>query len=315
MPVFNGQNFVRQAIESVLGQTYANLELIICDNASTDETGAICRDYAARDARVRYVRHPANLGAGPNFDRCYRLARGKYFQWAAHDDMFAPEYLSEAVAALEARPEAVLCVAGIVEIDAEGRPIRSFDTDLGAMDGPSAAARFGRVIHTHHQCEDFFGVYRRSALAGTGLVGTYSGSDRVLLAEVALRGPWVRLRQPLFMHRDHNARATRVLLLKDKAAALLWQLPSGRKPRFSAHFHLMMYRHYWRVVRRSAPQGERLGCTAQLLRWWFTDGHFPDVVRDTLQSINPHLLRAVRGLKRTLFGTHRDLRTGSLPEL
>ncbi len=321
MPVFNGQNFLRKAIDSVLAQTFCDFELIISDNASTDETAAICHDYAERDARVRYVRNAQNVGAGPNFDRCFALARGRYFQWAAHDDMFAPDYLARAVAALEAQPDAVLCTAGIVEIDADDTVIRTFATDLDDATAADRVRRFACVIHTRHQCEDFFGVYRREALLGTGLIGTYSGSDRVLLAEMALRGRWVRLNAPLFLHRDHAQRATRALLLVDHAAALRWQNGDGDGHhddgggRHGEHFHLTLYRHYWRVVQRSVPPGERAACYRELMRWWITDGHSFDVLRDLLRSIDPHLLVAARALKRALVGTNRDLRPGSLPTL
>jgi glycosyltransferase involved in cell wall biosynthesis len=314
MPVFNGQNYVHKAIESVLAQTFTDFELIICDNASTDATPEICRRYAAADRRVRYVRNPRNLGAGANFDLCFHLATGAYFQWAAHDDMLAPDYVACAVAALERNPEAVLCTAGIVEIGANDEVIRSYVTELHEMTSPDRARRFGCVINSHHQCEDFFGVYRRHALVGTGLIGTFSGSDRVLLAEVALRGPWVRLPDKLFLHRDHAQRATRALLLVDREAARRWQAPEG-KPRQNRQFHLVLYREYWRVVRRNVPAGQRWGCYRELLRWWFTNGHFADVVRDLLQGIDPHLLRLARNLKRAVLGTRRDLRSGSLPTL
>jgi glycosyltransferase involved in cell wall biosynthesis len=315
MPVFNGENFLRKAIDSILAQTFSDFELIISDNASTDATEAICQAYALRDARVRYVRNTRNIGAGRNFDRCFHLARGRYFQWAAHDDMFAPDYLARAVAALEAQPDAVLCTCGIVEIDADDAVIRTFATDLEAATSADAVRRFACVIHTRHQCEDFFGVYRREALLGTGLIGTYSGSDRVLLAEMALRGRWVRLDAPLFLHRDHAQRATRVLLIVDHVAAQRWQSGDADASRYGEHFHLALYRHYWRVARRSAPRGARAACYRELLRWWFTDGHAFDVLRDALRSIDPHLLSAARGLKHTLVGSRRDIRPGSLPTL
>ena len=116
LPVFNGERYLAPAIGSVLGQDFRDLELIVCDNASTDRTPEICAAYARRDARVRYVRNPRNLGAGPNYDRCFRLARGEYFKWAAHDDRLAPDYLSRTVAALDAAPGAVLCTTGVAEI-------------------------------------------------------------------------------------------------------------------------------------------------------------------------------------------------------
>ena len=314
MPVFNGEKYLARAIDSILAQTLGDFELVICDNASSDGTGEICAAYAARDRRVRYVRNPANIGAGPNFDRCFHLARGTYFHWAAHDDMLAPDYLARAVDALERHPQAVLCVGGIVEIGADGEELRRYATDLGDMAAPEPARRFARVIHSHHQCEDFFGLYRREALLGSGLVGTFSGSDRVLLAEIALRGPWVRLPDHLFLHREHGERATRALLLVDRAAAVRWLAPQA-KPRRGNLFHLVLFADYCRVVRRNLPAGQRGGCWRELARWWVTDGHFADVVRDLLQSIHPHLLRAVRGVKRAAFGAHRDLRPGSLPRL
>jgi glycosyltransferase involved in cell wall biosynthesis len=314
MPVFNGENYVGQAIEAVLAQSFGAFELIVCDNASTDSTSEICRRLAARDPRIRYLRNARNLGAGPNFDRCFHLARGTYFQWAAHDDMRSPDYLARAVAALEAAPEAVLCIAGIVEIDAEGKVVRRYATDLRDIAHPDPARRFGNVINAHHQCEDFFGVYRRSVLLGTGLIGTFSGSDRVLLAEIALRGPWLRLPEHLFLHREHAARATRALLLVDRDAAERWLAPQAKTHR-NRLFHLTLYRDYWRVVRRNLPPGRRWGCYGQLARWWFTGGHFADVLRDLLQAIDPHLLALARSTKRAILGAQRDLRTGSLPRL
>lgn len=314
MPVFNGKTYVRKAIESVLAQNWSDFELIICDNASTDGTGEICRNYAAQDARIRYVHNTHNIGAGPNFDRCFHLARGTYFQWIAHDDMMAPDYVARAVEALERNPDAVLCVPGIVEIGPEDEELRRYATGLNDVASPDPARRFACVIHSHHQCEDFFGVYRRSALLGTGLIGTFSGSDRVLLAEMALRGPWVRLPEHLFLHREHEARATRALLLVDRAAAVRWLAPEA-KPQHGRLFHLILYRDYRRVVRRNLPRGQRRSCRRELVRWWFTDGHFADVLRDLLQSINPHLLHLVRRLKRAVLGSHRDLRPGSLPTL
>src|SRR3990172_5611242 len=101
LPVYNGQKYLAQAIESILGQTFADFELIISDNASTDRTQEICQAYAARDPRVRYFRNERNLGAGPNYDLCFERARSKYFKWAAHDDVIAPDFLEKTKANLE----------------------------------------------------------------------------------------------------------------------------------------------------------------------------------------------------------------------
>jgi glycosyltransferase involved in cell wall biosynthesis len=84
MPVYNGENFLRLALSSLLAQDYPHFELIISDNASDDGTEEICREYQAHDRRIRYLRHRENRGSPWNFAF---VARGDYFMWAAHDDL------------------------------------------------------------------------------------------------------------------------------------------------------------------------------------------------------------------------------------
>lgn len=90
MPVYNGEKFIREALDSLLAQTFTDFELIISDNASTDGTEAICREYAAKDSRIRYVRQAKNLGPVANFKYVLDEAVGEYFMWAAHDDRRHP---------------------------------------------------------------------------------------------------------------------------------------------------------------------------------------------------------------------------------
>ncbi|MBD0273055.1 MAG: glycosyltransferase family 2 protein [Acetobacteraceae bacterium] len=301
LPVFNGERYLARAIESVLGQDFADFELVICDNASTDRTAEICAAYARRDARVRYFRNPRNLGAGPNYDRCFGLARGEYFKWAAHDDRLAPDYLSRTVAALEATPGAVLCTTGVAEIDPGDEVRRVYRNVFPGIDAQSPARRLAALIHTRHECEDFFGLFRREALLGSSLHGNYSGSDRVLLAEMALRGPWTAVPELLFLHREHDQRYTRAVLLPgDRSQAALWLDTAMPTARASRMFHLVVYRHYLRVVRKNTrPGGDRAACYAELLRWWFTDGHLPDVLRDMVKD-HPRLRGWLRAAKARL---------------
>jgi glycosyltransferase involved in cell wall biosynthesis len=302
LPVFNGERYLARAIDSVLGQDSRDLELVICDNASSDRTAEICAAYARGDPRVRYHRNPLNLGAGPNYDRCFGLARGTYFKWAAHDDRLAPDYLSRAVAALDAAPEAVLCTTGVAEIGPGDEVRRMYRNVFPGIDAPSPARRLAALIHTRHECEDFFGLFRREALLGSSLHGTHSGSDRVLLAEMALRGPWVSVPEPLFLHREHEGRYTRAVLLGDRSQAALWLDTAVPTARASRMFHLVVYRHYLRVVRKNLlPGGARAACHAELLRWWFTDGHLPDVLRDLVKD-HPRLRRWLRAVKTKLLG-------------
>ncbi|MGA7951628.1 MAG: glycosyltransferase family A protein [Thiobacillaceae bacterium] len=100
MPVFNGERYIRDALDSLLAQTFTDFELIISDNASTDRTEQICRQYAAHDARIRYVRQSVNLGALPNFQFVLEAAVGEYFMWAAYDDFWKPNFIAHALPAM-----------------------------------------------------------------------------------------------------------------------------------------------------------------------------------------------------------------------
>src|SRR5689334_5828767 len=93
VPVYNGERYLGEALDSLLAQTFEDFELIICGNASTDGTGEIARHYAAKDRRVRYVRNERNLGLGGNVRRAFALSSGAYFRWHAADDLCGPESL------------------------------------------------------------------------------------------------------------------------------------------------------------------------------------------------------------------------------
>jgi glycosyltransferase involved in cell wall biosynthesis len=107
MPVFNGKKVIREALDSLLKQTFTGFELIISDNASTDGTEAICREYAARDPRIRYVRQSENRGIAANFNFVLDEAVGEYFMWAACDDTRSPDFLEVNFKFLSENPEYV----------------------------------------------------------------------------------------------------------------------------------------------------------------------------------------------------------------
>lgn len=97
VPVYNGADYVQEALDSLLSQTYIDFELIISDNASTDNTPMICEEYAKRDQRIHYIRQSENIGAVKNFKFVLDRAQAKMFMWAAHDDLWSPDYLANAI--------------------------------------------------------------------------------------------------------------------------------------------------------------------------------------------------------------------------
>jgi len=161
MPVYNGETYLEVAISSVLAQSFDDLELIICDNASTDRTAEICQDYAARDRRIRYFRNPQNLGAAPNYNLAFSHARGRYFKWLAHDDRMTPTYLAKTVRVLDERTDAVLCNSVVQYIDQNGAPIGLYNTGLALADSfwlDGVAIAFLRGLLRSHPSRDAEGV-------------------------------------------------------------------------------------------------------------------------------------------------------------
>ena len=93
LPVYNGENYLESALDAVLGQTLDDFELVVCDNASTDRTPELVLSRASTDARIRYVRHPENLGAAPNYNSTLAASeQSRYYVWIAHDDVVYPRF-------------------------------------------------------------------------------------------------------------------------------------------------------------------------------------------------------------------------------
>ena len=109
LPVFNGAAHLQVTINAILSQTYENIELIICDNASTDETLKIATLFTSQDNRVKLIKNESNIGIFNNFSRALQEASGEYFMWAAYDDLHSPDFIEECFRHLVANPNAVLC--------------------------------------------------------------------------------------------------------------------------------------------------------------------------------------------------------------
>src|SRR5215831_20826257 len=132
LPVYNGEAYIGSAIESHLSQSFGDFDLVISDNGSTDATGDICRDYARRDDRVKYLRSPENRGLLWNHRRVMEAIEGpeQYFRWAAFDDIMQPRLLEAMVAVLDTNPEAVAAAPETTNIDRDGKVIGSMGRTL-----------------------------------------------------------------------------------------------------------------------------------------------------------------------------------------
>jgi glycosyltransferase involved in cell wall biosynthesis len=214
LPVFNGQNFLEEAIESVLSQTYSNLELIISDNGSTDNTQKICYNYVKQDKRVQYYRLSKNYGAAKNYNRTFKFSNGKYFKWLAHDDLLTNTNISRSVKIMEKYPDITLCGCQKIIIDAEGNLLRQYNFQNLNLIENNPVTRYNYFLKAFSKGFDHadfvFGLIRTSHLKTTHLIGNYTSADFTLLAELILKGKFYVIEEPLFMRRLHQGISTSV---------------------------------------------------------------------------------------------------------
>jgi glycosyltransferase involved in cell wall biosynthesis len=275
IPVHNGAAYLAQLFDCLRAQTLTDFEAIILDNASTDATEQICRRVTAADPRFRYERNQRNIGAAPNFNRVFDYATGRYFKWTAHDDLMAPTYLERCVGVLDEDPSVSVCHATIQVVNAELQPL-SYDPELGRyvdVDGtpalvrepsglassPDPARRFDDVLHGMRLCSEIFGVMRTDLLRRTSLHGSYYGSDKVLLAELALLGRIETVPEPLFIKRFHKD--TSYYLTTRERAAWIDPKASFRVPQ------IQVFNGYLKALSlvRLTP-GQRLRCVGSIAR-------------------------------------------------
>lgn len=187
VPVFNGAQYIAATIDSLLAQTLPDFELLISDNASTDETVSICQQYAAKDPRVRVIRQQTNIGLAHNWNVLVHEARGEYFKWCSASDLCLPAFLERCVAVLKADPSLVACYGRTRFTDAQGRPGVEYLGDCD-IDQPRPSDRYWTAVQALKLNNPMFGVIRTAVLRATGLDRSYPSGDTVLTAELALHG-------------------------------------------------------------------------------------------------------------------------------
>jgi glycosyltransferase involved in cell wall biosynthesis len=263
MPVYNGELYLEQALQSLLTQTFEDFELIVSDNASTDRTSSICRDYASMDQRIRYVRNKVNTGFCRNQNCVIKMATGECFLLTHHDDIRSPEYLARTVEVLDGDNSIVVCYTKTRDIDEFGNQLPRQDPILH-LDSEDLRKRFRDVIRMDHMCEPDFGLTRLDVLRETVLHGDYADSDRVNLAELVLRGRFHRIPEFLFFRRAHSRQSTAIA--PTRQARTVWFNPAYHGKLVFPHFR--EFKEYLAAIRR-APIGwrDRAWCFAEMLRW------------------------------------------------
>ena len=299
LPVYNGENYLAEAVQSVLDQTYSDFELVISDNASEDRTEEICRDFAAADTRVRYFRNGENLGAAPNYNIAWDHSRGEYFKWLAHDDRLLPRYVENTVRTLDNNPDAILCNTVAEYIDQHGDHLGWYRSPLTDASGGDPSVRLAAMILTSHTCIDFFGMVRRQAMEGSILHKAYSGADKAFLAQMALRGRMLQIEPAQVQMREHPYRYTRVT--KTAKMKLAWHDAKLEGKRDIPV--LTLYRAYVALVdSEDLTDPERKACRKILRQFWLRGWNGGRLIADVLSIPFPSMVSKAFDIKYRLFG-------------
>jgi glycosyltransferase involved in cell wall biosynthesis len=268
LPVYNGASFVAESLEALLGQSFTDFELIISDNASTDATGDICREYEKQDERVSYYRQPSNVGLAPNHNFVVGKARGKLFKWAAGDDLYGRDLLKLCVEAMEADPDVVLAHSYTAMIDSSGAVTAALSYPL-ATSSRSAPERFRSLLFDSGGDDDG-GIMRTEVLRRTAMKESYHHADRTIIAELALHGPFYQVPDWLYFRRDHDERAERACPTVRKRCA---NMDPSRASRLRNPLPRLYAEYIWGYVAaiRRAPltPADRRECY-RVLRQWLT---------------------------------------------
>jgi glycosyltransferase involved in cell wall biosynthesis len=275
LPVFNGERYLEKAIGTILAQTFTDFELIISDNASTDRTGEICRDYQSRDSRIRYYRNDVNIGGANNWNFAFRKARGGYFCWISHDDFCAPQLLEKCAEVLDRDRAVVLCHPIVTEVDQHDNTLRVVNRENGSFRRPHE--RFRALASFGHNCEDLCGLMRSDILRKTRLISKYTDADRTLLTEISLYGRFYRVPEPLFYKRIHPKMSTQEF--PDWYERMEWFKP-GSKGKITFPNWLQFFHYMWIILKAPIGFGEKIKCYRYMPHWLIKEWHGGMMARD-----------------------------------
>jgi glycosyltransferase involved in cell wall biosynthesis len=253
MTAFNRERYIAAAIDSVLAQTFADFELVIVDDQSTDGTVAVARSYEARDVRVRVVVNERNLGDYPNRNRAAERARGRYMKYHDSDDIMYPHCLETMVSALDVHPEAgfALTAAGYWH----GGPCPMLST-------PRLSYQREFLGYGMFMCGPAGAMFRTDVFRDLGGFETAGvSSDHLFWLRACARVPVVLVAADLFWYRVHDqqelrsSRAERdALLVSPRVWAALnapdCPLDPGEREIARRNHAFVTARAAWRDVRR-----------------------------------------------------------------
>jgi glycosyltransferase involved in cell wall biosynthesis len=269
LPVYNGEKYVAESLEALLGQSFTDFELIISDNASTDSTGDICRRFEKQDSRVRYFLQPQNIGLAPNHNFVVEQTRSELFKWASNDDLYARDLLERCIDALDKYPDVVLAHSWTARVDESGAVTKAYKYPLNTA-APRAPERFRSLLFDSGGDDDY-GVIRTDVLRQTAMKESYHHADRTIITELGLYGRFYQVPDWLYFRREHPGQSGAVSMRRRCA------IMDPRRADRLRHPAVRLYGEYvWAYISaiRRAPLSvaDRRDCYRYLAQWLASRG-------------------------------------------
>lgn len=280
MPVYNGEPYLQNAIESVLAQTMTDFDFIISDNASDDATQDICQAFAKLDKRIRYFRNQDNLGAASNYNRVFELSSGDYFRWANADDLCEPTLHQKCSDVLDHNPNAVLTYGKTSIINESGDIVRFYDDELD-LQQESAGDRFLAFLKNVGLTNAIYGLMRKDAMQRTNLFGDGSvpSVDIRFMSELTLQGKFIEIPEVLFYRRMH-ADAYSTKFKENGWEQQFWQGRTGAFKIPTLRLNISRFKSVWQAP---IALSEKLRLTLYIVKWLTIKS--PKIISETCDYI------------------------------
>ncbi|QDT35901.1 glycosyltransferase family 2 protein [Stratiformator vulcanicus] len=314
MPIYNAERYLEESLESLLGQTCGDFELIISDNGSSDRTEEICRQYAADDSRITYIQHDRNRGAVWNFNHVFERSRSPFFKWASYDDVCRPTFLEACYEPIQSDDDIAwvhpltnhLSEDGIVQSGSDdpevpsGRDSHSLLSDATLKSDYSRQSlhprdRFAAVVLGTTWCSDSYGLMRAAAVKRTRLYLPCYGAEKVLLAELSLVGRFAEVEEPLFLQRVHDAASGS---LTSASAQAKFIAPSAAR-RFSSTRFTLLHGFATAIKRSDLGLSTKVGCYRVLGQYMFQVRKWSRVLSQMAGGRGMALPKAAKGQRTT----------------
>jgi glycosyltransferase involved in cell wall biosynthesis len=293
IPIRNGEKVLPKLLESLLAQDFSDFEIIISDNASTDRTPEVCREYASRNPRIRYHRNPENIGLNANFNLLIELARGKYIRWIGGDDRLEPDYARKCITAIEARPD-VIGVSTYQDYTDDFGNRDYYEYTGKRLDSPHAYQRYARMVwfmtHDYRYIDPIYTMMRRDVLLQIGGHKPVLNADQVLAIEISLWGAFIHVPECL-AHRGWKFQG------EMPREQLLRQNFHQHYDKVRKHTYLNIIAAAWEpVMRLPLPWWEKLLCVPTIVYYFLRASRFEAeaALRNQLRPLKHTLRRYIK---------------------